>query len=106
MQNVTASEVRTWAAAKGLAKADARGRLPKAAIEAFNAAHRSKSFEAGFKPEPTLSVEVKVPDAKGRPRTKTVQVEASALRVGIGAGKRGPVNREKAAEFVIGQGLA
>jgi len=39
-KTVTAADVRSWAAGKGLAIAGARGRLSHAAIEAYNAVHK------------------------------------------------------------------
>lgn len=99
MNVATSAEVRAWAVKSGLRDADAdkRGRLSQAEVEAFNAKHKAKSYEPGVKPARVLAVKV------GR---KTVKVDALELRAGINAGKRGRIDTAKAAEYVIGKGLA
>ena len=101
----SADTVRAWAVEQGLAK-PTRGRLSKAAIEAFDAQHPKAPYQAGFKPEPTMTVAVPAKDKNGRKRKpRQVTVPLAALRAVEGVGKRGKVSEAVAREFAIRQGL-
>ncbi len=104
----TASEVRNWAVRTGLRSAEATviGRLSKTEVEAFNAKHTAKKYEPGVKPARVITVKVPTTNKVGANITKTVKVEADALRKALGAeGQRGRVDATKAAQYVIGAGL-
>jgi hypothetical protein len=104
VQIVTAAVVRTWAAERGL-PVGARGAIPAEVQNAFNARHKAKTY-AGTDPAGTIKVKVPTTNARGAKITKTVHVPASDLRKALGAeGKRGRVNMDAAAQYVIGAGL-
>jgi len=105
MTNIaTSAQVRSWAIAKGLAPEVNIGRLSSEVVDEFNRRHKAQ-YTPGVKPARTIAVKVPAEDSRGRKITKTVRVEAQALRKGIKAGKAGRVDNGKAVKYVIRKGL-
>lgn len=103
---VGGNEVRQWAAgqaefsgAKFLTPKEgekfARGRLPKAVIEAYEKANKGKVYQSGVKPEATVTLTLRSQDKNGRNRSRKVEVSLDRARelAGEAAGKRGVLSQ-------------
>lgn len=100
MQNVTASEVRTWAVNKGLAKVG-KGRLSLNVVSEFNSSHKSKVHTSGFKSESLVALSVPFVNKAGANRVRTVNIPAAELRALEGSeGKRGRIRKATKESYV------
>lgn len=96
----TANEVREFAIGEGLAKAG-RGRLSKAAIEAYNKANPRRKYVG--QREPVLTLKAK--PEKGRTRTRKAtasEVREFAVAHGLAKPGRGRLSNEAKRAFVLG----
>lgn len=95
----TAADVREWAAANGLPAGGSRGRLPKATIEAYNAAHGKgkgrKRYEKNL-PVGTITLQEFGPKGglKREVQTTANEVRAFAALHGIPVSSRGRLSVE------------
>lgn len=76
---------------EGVSVKDTRGRLPKAGIEAFEAANPTQVYVPGTKDESKVTLTVAKPLANGKTRKTKVEVSVSEARTlaGEAAGQRG-----------------
>ena len=101
---VTASTVRAWAIDNGfdVKPAGTRGRLPKAAVEAYNKANPRRKYRGN--PVPTMTISVK--PGKGQRRvTRTVPtavVREAAVAAGLAKPSRGRISRAAQEAYVLG----
>lgn len=96
----TSTEVREFAIAEGLAQ-PGRGRLSKAAVEAFNKANPRRKYVG--QREPVLTLKAK--PEKGRTRTRKAtasEVREFAVAHGLAKPTRGRISNEAKRAFVLG----
>lgn len=96
----TSTEVRAFAVENGLAK-NGRGRLSKAAVEAFNAANPRRKYVG--QREAIMTFKAKPEKGRTKQRKATVsEVRAFAVANGLAKPGRGRLSNEAKRAFVLG----